>query len=151
MTITERPESTSRSRSPRSWATSARCSPAVGSSSTYTVALSASCAASLSRCISPPAAHATDRSPPSSHTGAGDLEKRRLVGVYPNQTDGTPIHCSNDLECLTGARLSRTCACDAPAKVPRRGGRVGSLAKASHLELGHVITVSYTHLTLPTK
>src|SRR5674476_67291 len=78
---------------------------------------------------------------------AGDLEKRRLVGVYPNQTDGTPIHCSNDLECLTGARLSRTGACDAPAKVPRRGGRVGSLAKASHLELGHVIMCRMTPLS----
>jgi hypothetical protein len=39
-----------------------------------------------------------------------------LVGVYPNQVDGTLIHCSNDPECLTGARLSRTGACDAPAK-----------------------------------
>jgi len=36
---------------------------------------------------------------------AGDLEKRHLVGVYPNQTDGTPIHCSNDPECLTGGQV----------------------------------------------
>ena len=46
--------------------------------------------------------------------------------------------------------MSRTGACDAPAKpakVPRRGGRVGSLAEASHLELGHVIMCRMTPLS----
>ena len=43
--------------------------------------------------------------------------------------------------------MSRTGACDAPAKpgkVPRRGGRVGSSAEASHLELGHMIMCRMT-------
>src|SRR5918993_519522 len=54
MTMTDLPESTSRSSRPSSCSTSARWRPVVGSSRTYTPPFSAMWVASLSRCRSPP-------------------------------------------------------------------------------------------------